>query len=338
MRELTRFPAEVKAELLALVRRDTQARTGWTVRRILPQLGGATRRAIATGRSARPRTSSGGSSVPSRAARDGILAEERAAVLHVRAGAPEGWVSAADVADGGCGRRVPERVERRTASLIDADLLASLEAQPVAVRAPAPRKPGAAARAVAHGPDVPADRRTAGTSWSTVLDAYSRYVVHWELLTTMRGGDVRLRDPAGLGMHPGAHSDRLVTDNGSPVHGGGIQGLGAALRVWSTSGLGRIIRSRTDWWSGSIGRRARSWGIRLGSGTCVQARRDQIAAPGCGTTTRSGCTQGWGTSTPAEFYQGNPAARQEAGEGEAGSDRTHQHRAAAGSRVNHGRV
>ncbi|MCC6931271.1 MAG: hypothetical protein IT359_19940 [Gemmatimonadaceae bacterium] len=38
MRESTRFSADVKAELLALVTR-TQARTGWTVRRILHHLG-----------------------------------------------------------------------------------------------------------------------------------------------------------------------------------------------------------------------------------------------------------------------------------------------------------
>ena len=38
MRELTRFSAEMKRDLLALVAR-TQARTGWTIRRILCRLG-----------------------------------------------------------------------------------------------------------------------------------------------------------------------------------------------------------------------------------------------------------------------------------------------------------
>jgi hypothetical protein len=38
VRTLTRFPAEVKAELLALVTR-TRERTGWTVGRILHHVG-----------------------------------------------------------------------------------------------------------------------------------------------------------------------------------------------------------------------------------------------------------------------------------------------------------
>jgi putative transposase len=47
----------------------------------------------------------------------------------------------------------------------------------------------------------------------TVLDAYSRYVVHWDLLTSMRAEDVRvvLQDALQLtGAHP-----EIVTDNGS---------------------------------------------------------------------------------------------------------------------------
>ena len=38
MKQVTRFPAAAKAELLALVAR-TRARTGWTVGRILTRLG-----------------------------------------------------------------------------------------------------------------------------------------------------------------------------------------------------------------------------------------------------------------------------------------------------------
>ena len=78
MRELTRFPAEVKAELLTLVTR-TQERTGWTVRRILPQLGLSkaryrdwTKRAAADQLTDRR---------PVAPACDAILPEEKAAVL-----------------------------------------------------------------------------------------------------------------------------------------------------------------------------------------------------------------------------------------------------------------
>lgn len=55
-----------------------------------------------------------------------------------------------------------------------------------------------------------------GDSWYflvTVLDAYSRYVVHWELLTTMTAADVRLVIQQALeqtGVRPA-----VVTDNGS---------------------------------------------------------------------------------------------------------------------------
>ena len=54
-----------------------------------------------------------------------------------------------------------------------------------------------------------------GDSWYflvTVLDAYSRYVVHWELLTTMRASDVRLVVQQAL-ERTGA-APHLVTDNG----------------------------------------------------------------------------------------------------------------------------
>ena len=46
-----------------------------------------------------------------------------------------------------------------------------------------------------------------------VLDAYSRYVVHWELLSTMRANDVRLVIQEAL-ERTGA-TPQIVTDNGS---------------------------------------------------------------------------------------------------------------------------
>ncbi|MEE8446303.1 MAG: DDE-type integrase/transposase/recombinase, partial [Gemmatimonadota bacterium] len=47
----------------------------------------------------------------------------------------------------------------------------------------------------------------------TVLDAYSRYVVHWELLTSMRAADVRLVVQQAL-ERTGANP-QIVSDNGS---------------------------------------------------------------------------------------------------------------------------
>jgi transposase InsO family protein len=47
----------------------------------------------------------------------------------------------------------------------------------------------------------------------TVIDAYSRYIVHWELLTTMRAADVELVVQAAL-ERTGARP-QMVTDSGS---------------------------------------------------------------------------------------------------------------------------
>ncbi len=62
----------------------------------------------------------------------------------------------------------------------------------------------------------------------TVLDAYSRYVVHWELLTSMRAADVRLVVQQAL-ERTGAPSDR--ERQREPVHGQGLQADGAAVRA-----------------------------------------------------------------------------------------------------------
>ena len=77
MAESTRFSAAVKAELLVLVR-VTQARTGWTVRRILKRLG------LTKARYRDWRKRAGRDALADRppiaAWRDGILAEEKEAV------------------------------------------------------------------------------------------------------------------------------------------------------------------------------------------------------------------------------------------------------------------
>jgi len=51
----------------------------------------------------------------------------------------------------------------------------------------------------------------------TVLDAYSRYVVHWELLTSMRAADVQLVIQEAL-ERTGA-SPQIVSENGSQFTG-----------------------------------------------------------------------------------------------------------------------
>jgi putative transposase len=46
-----------------------------------------------------------------------------------------------------------------------------------------------------------------------VLDAYSRYIVHWDLLETASSADIRAVTETALKKYPGEKS-RIVTDNG----------------------------------------------------------------------------------------------------------------------------
>lgn len=57
-----------------------------------------------------------------------------------------------------------------------------------------------------------------------VLDAYSRYIVHWELLESMSGADVRAVLQSALKKYPG-HNPRLVTDNGVQFKGDDFKAL-----------------------------------------------------------------------------------------------------------------
>ena len=57
-----------------------------------------------------------------------------------------------------------------------------------------------------------------------VLDAYSRYIIHWELLESMTGADVRAVLQTALKKYPG-HHPRLVTDNGVQFKGDDFRAL-----------------------------------------------------------------------------------------------------------------
>ena len=206
MRELTRFPAEVKAELLTVVA-DTQARTGWTVRRILPHLGLSkaryrewTKRAASASLVDRR---------PVAPLRDGILLEEKNAVIAYALAHPR------------------EGYRRLTWQMVDADVAYLSESSVYRILRDAEllarwRRSTSGGTAPAK-PTRPHDRwhtdlmyLRIADSWYflvTVIDAYSRYVVHWELLTTMTATDVRLVIQQALettGAQP-----RLVTDNGA---------------------------------------------------------------------------------------------------------------------------
>jgi putative transposase len=184
VRTATRFSAAAKAELLALVAR-TRERTGWTVRRVLGRLGLA--RSTYRAWTARAERAALADRPPVAPALDAIRAEETAAVLAYALAHPkDGYRRLAwQMIDADVAYLSPSSVYR---ILRDADLLYRW-------------------KRAGHGGERPAAPTQVHERWHTdlmylrvgdgwyflvtVLDAYSRYVVHWELLATMTAADVR---------------------------------------------------------------------------------------------------------------------------------------------------
>ena len=206
MADSTRFSAAAKAELLASVA-QTQERTGWTVRRILHHLGlSKARYRDWTKRAAAERLVDQRPIAPRH---DGILPEERQAVITYALAHPK---------DG---------YRRLTWQMIDADVAYLSESSVYRILNDAELLARSKRRASAGNapawPTAPHERwhtdlmyLRIADSWYflvTVLDAYSRYVVHWELLTTMMASDVRLVIQQALEQTGAA--PRVVTDNGS---------------------------------------------------------------------------------------------------------------------------
>jgi putative transposase len=297
VRETTRFPAAVKAELLATVT-QAQARTGWTVRRILQHLGlSRARYRDWTRRAAAERLDDRRPIAPSR---DGILVEEKAAVLAYALAHPKDgyrrltWQMVdADVA------YLSESSVYRI--LREADLLARWKRRTRAGTAPAK-------------PTRPHERwhtdlmyLRIADSWYflvTVLDAYSRYVVHWELLTSMVASDVRLVLQQALEA-TGA-TPRLVTDNGSQFTAAEFKDLvrrfaleHIRIRTYHPESNGLVERfhrsTREVVEDQSLGNLARARAIL---GAWVRHYNDERLHAGLGYL------------TPATYYRGDPAARQ----------------------------
>lgn len=204
--EASRFSAEEKAEVLHLVE-VTRARTGWTIRRICRHLRLPRaryhdwKRRAKRGRLADARSVG----VSYRA----ILPEEKEAALAYALSHPrDGYRRLAwQMVDADVAYLSPSSVYR---ILDDADLLYRWKRSTREGEAP-PR------------PTRPNERwhtdlmyLRVEDSWYflvTVLDAYSRYVVHWELLASMTAADVRLVIQEALERTRA--TPRIVTDNGS---------------------------------------------------------------------------------------------------------------------------
>lgn len=296
MSELTRFPAAVKAELLALVR-QTQARTGWTVRRILTHLGLTPARYRGwVAREARDQLTDRPPIAPGY---DVILPAEREAVVRYALEHPKDgyrrltW----QMIDADVAYLSPSSVYR---ILQDADLLYRWK------------------RSTAHGPP-PAQPTRPHQRWHTdlmylriadtwyflvsVLDAYSRYVVHWELLTTMTAADVRLVVQEALertGAQPA-----IVSDNGSQFTAAEFKDL---VRRFALDHI--RIRTYHPESNGLLERYHRSTREALAEAdlrNLTQARA--IIAEWVRQYNEDRLHAALGYLPPAAFYRGNPAAR-----------------------------
>lgn len=297
MATTTRFAAPVKAELLALVRRTVQ-RTGWTLRRILAHLGLSRARYrdwvrreardALTDRPPVPRTT------------DGILPAERAAVTAYALAHPkDGYRRLAwQMIDADVAYLSPSSVYRVLAA---ADLLYRWKRSASTGQAPAK-------------PTRPHERwhtdlmylRVADCWYFlvTVIDAYSRYIVHWELLTSMRAADVELVIQAAL-EQTGARP-QIVSDSGSQFTGAEFKGL---MRRFALAHI--RIRTYHPESNGVIERYHRTTRDALSERelhTLGQARDVIGAWVEHYNETRLHAALGY--LPPAEYYRGDPAARQ----------------------------
>ena len=201
-----RFPAAAKAEVLELVAR-TRARTGWTLRRILKRLGLSKARYHAW--VCRAEQALLDDLVrPPRCAWQALPEEGEAVLGYALAHPREGYRRLAwMMVDEDVAYLSPTSVYR---ILDDADLLYRWKrSRPVGERPAEPTGPHQRWHT-----DLMYLR--VGDVWYflvTVLDAYSRYVVHCELLTSMTAADVRVVIHDAL-KKTGA-SPEMVTDNGS---------------------------------------------------------------------------------------------------------------------------
>ena len=145
-----------------------------------------------------------------------------------------------------------------------------------------------------------------GDAWYflvTVLDAYSRYVVHWELLTTMTAADVRLVIQQALEA-TGA-TPKLVTDNGSQFTAAEFKDL---VRRFSVEHI--RIRTYHPESNGLVERFHRSTREALAEDELrTLARARELIGAWVAEYNERRLHAGLGYLTPADFYRGDPAVR-----------------------------
>lgn len=296
MRTATRFSAAAKADLLALVTR-TRGRTGWTVRRILGRLGLA--RSTYRAWVARAGRDALADQPPRVLSLDAILPEETTAVLAYALAHPkDGYRRLAwQMVDADVAYVSPSSVYR---ILRDADLLYRWKRGSQAGERPA------APTRVHERWHTDLMYLRVGDGWYflvTVLDAYSRYVVHWELLATMTAADVRYVIQHALeatGAHP-----RLVTDNGPQFTAGEFRDL---VRRFAVEHI--RIRTYHPESNGLVERFHRSTREALGDEALrTWTRARALVGEWVQHYNETRLHAGLGYLAPAEYYRGDPAAR-----------------------------
>ncbi|MGQ0646160.1 MAG: IS3 family transposase [Gemmatimonadaceae bacterium] len=297
MATTTRFEASAKAALLRCVR-QARDRTGWSVRRILSHLGLTKaryrewlKREARDALTDRP---------PVAWNRDGILERERDAVqAYARAHPRDGY-------------------RRLTWQMLDADVACLSESSVYRILREADLlfrwKRSAASGPPPAKPTRPHQRwhtdlmyLRIADSWYflvTVLDAYSRYVVHWELLTTMTAADVRLviqQAVEATGARP-----QVVTDSGSQFTSAEFKDL---VRRFALEHI--RIRTYHPESNGAVERFHRTTREALGATPLTnlgQARA--ILGEWVRYYNEERLHAALGYLPPAEYYRGNPTQRQ----------------------------
>jgi putative transposase len=297
VREVTRFSAEVKMELLTLIA-TTQTRTGWTIRRILHHLGLTKARYRDWTKRRQTDTLADRPSRPPLV--DGILQSERDAVKAYALAHPK---------DG---------YRRLTWQMIDADVAYLSESSVYRILRDADLlcrwKRSASIGQAPAAPTRPHQRwhtdlmylRIADTWYFlvTVLDAYSRYVVHWELLTSMAASDVRLVIQEAI-ERTGA-SPQVVTDNGSQFTALEFKDL---IRRFALQHI--RIRTYHPESNGVVERFHRSTREALSEGTLTNLSQVRaLIGEWVQHYNEARLHASLGYLPPAEYYRGDPAARQ----------------------------
>jgi transposase InsO family protein len=292
----SRFTASEKAEALAVVER-TQERSGWSLERILKCLGlspacyHAWRK-----RAGLARLEDFG---PVGVAYSAILPEEKEAVLSYALEHPkDGYRRLAwQRVDADVAYMSPSSVYR---ILLDADLLYRWKRSTRSGEAPPkPTKPDERWHT-----DIMYLR--IGDAWYflvTVLDAYSRFVVHWELLTSMRAADVRLVIQEAL-ERTGA-KPQIVSDNGSQFTAGEFKQL---VRLFELEHI--RIRTYHPESNGVLERFHRSTREEIGDeelGTLGRGR--ELIGHWVEHYNEERLHAGIDYLPPAEYYRGDPPAR-----------------------------